>query len=95
MHYDMQDTSSRHQVHSDWYVAELPIGYVKVDHRALKVPGKATPVDQMIFSDGIRLSFTVFIEPLNKGMRPKTGRMGSRFYQYLRQCDWMVTKLPW
>ncbi len=73
--YEMQDKTAVSHVDSDWIVAELPIGYVKVDHRALVVPGKATPVDQMIFSDGIS-SVSLFIEPLNKGMRPKTGRMG-------------------
>jgi sigma-E factor negative regulatory protein RseB len=73
--YEMQDKTAVNHVDSDWIVAELPVGYVKVDHRALVVPGKATPVDQMIFSDGIS-SVSLFIEPLNKGMRPKTGRMG-------------------
>jgi sigma-E factor negative regulatory protein RseB len=73
--YEMQDKTAVNHVDSDWIIAELPIGYVKVDHRALVVPGKTTPVDQMIFSDGIS-SVSVFIEPLNKGMRPKTGRMG-------------------
>jgi sigma-E factor negative regulatory protein RseB len=72
--YDMQDTSNRHQVHSNWFVTELPIGYAKVDHRALVVPGKTTTVDQMIFSDGIG-SVSVFIEPITKGMRPKMGHM--------------------
>lgn len=72
--YDMQDTSNRNQVHSNWYVADLPIGYAKVDHRALSVPGKSTSVDQMIFSDGIG-SVSVFIEPLTKGMRPKVGHL--------------------
>lgn len=72
--YDMQDVSNRHQIHSNWFVTDLPVGYTKVDHRALVVPGKATTVDQMIFSDGIG-SVSVFIEPLTKGMRPKTGHM--------------------
>ncbi len=72
--YDTQDVAALGQVHSNWFVADLPIGYVKVDHRALVVSGKATPVDQMIFSDGIA-SVSVFIEPLTKGMRPKMGHM--------------------
>lgn len=73
--YEMQDKTAVNHVTTDWIVAELPIGYVKVDHRALAVPGKATPVDQMIFSDGIG-SVSVFIEPLIKGTRPKMGQMG-------------------
>jgi sigma-E factor negative regulatory protein RseB len=72
--YEMQDKTEVNHVTSDWIVAELPIGYVKVDHRALVVPGKATPVDQMIFSDGIG-SVSLFIEPVTKGMRPKMGQM--------------------
>lgn len=72
--YEMQDKTLVNQVSSDWIVAELPIGYIKVDHRALVVPGKAAPVDQMIFSDGIG-SVSLFIEPLTKGVRPKMGHM--------------------
>lgn len=72
--YEMQDKTAVNHVVSDWIVAELPIGYVKVNHRALAVPGKATPVDQMIFSDGIG-SVSLFIEPITKGMRPKMGEM--------------------
>ena len=73
--YEMQDKTAVNHVVSDWIVAELPIGYVKVEHRALAVLGKTTPVDQMIFSDGIG-SVSVFIEPLIKGTRPKMGQMG-------------------
>lgn len=72
--YEMQDKTAVNHVDSDWIVAELPIGYVKVDHRALTVPGKLAPVDQMIFSDGIG-SVSLFIEPMTKGMRPKMGQM--------------------
>jgi sigma-E factor negative regulatory protein RseB len=72
--YEMQDKTAVNHVTSDWIVAELPIGYVKVDHRALVVSGKTTPVDQMIFSDGIG-SVSLFIEPVTKGMRPKMGQM--------------------
>ena len=72
--YEMHDKTAVNHVDSDWIVAELPIGYLKVDHRAIAVPGKAIPVDQMIFSDGIG-SVSVFIEPLIKGTRPKMGQM--------------------
>ena len=72
--YVMQDTTAVSHVESNWIVTELPAGYSKVDHIALAVPGKAAPVDQMIFSDGIA-SVSLFIEPLTKGMRPKMGHM--------------------
>jgi sigma-E factor negative regulatory protein RseB len=72
--YEMEDTTAVSQTDSNWIVAELPAGYVKVEHRLLVVPGKTTPVDQMIFSDGIA-SVSLFIEPVTKGMRPKMGHM--------------------
>ena len=72
--YVMEDATAVNHVESNWIVTELPAGYSKVDHIALTVPGKAAPVDQMIFSDGIA-SVSLFIEPLTKGMRPKMGHM--------------------
>lgn len=72
--YVTRDDTQINHVNSNWTVADLPVGYTKIDHRALVVPGKPAPVDQMIFSDGIG-SVSVFIEPLSKGMRPKTGHM--------------------
>lgn len=72
--YVMEDKTTVNHVDSDWIVAELPAGYVKVDHRTLAVAGKSVPVDQMIFSDGIG-SVSLFIEPTVKGVRPKMGHM--------------------
>ena len=61
-------------VDTNWIVAELPTGYMKVDHVVLNLSGKTAPVDQMIFSDGIA-SVSLFIEPISKAIRPKTGHM--------------------
>jgi sigma-E factor negative regulatory protein RseB len=72
--YEMEDTTAVSQTDSSWIVAELPAGYVKIEHRLLVVPGKTAPVDQMIFSDGIA-SVSLFIEPVTKGVRPKMGHM--------------------
>ncbi len=72
--YMTEDSTAVNHVNTDWIVTELPTGYVKVDHIMLTVPGKAAPVDQIIFSDGIA-SVSVFIEPLTKGMHPKMGHM--------------------
>ena len=72
--YVTEDISSINHVNTNWIVAELPTGYVKVDHVTLNLPGKTGPVDQMIFSDGIA-SVSLFIEPIAKGVRPKVGRM--------------------
>jgi sigma-E factor negative regulatory protein RseB len=72
--YEMEDATAASPIDSSWIVAELPAGYVKVEHRSLVVPGKTAPVDQMIFSDGIA-SVSLFIEPVTKGMHPKMGHM--------------------
>ena len=72
--YVMEDKTNINHVNTDWIIAELPAGYVKVDHRSLAVHGKTVPVNQMIFSDGIG-SVSLFIEPLAKGVRPKMGHM--------------------
>lgn len=70
--YVMEDAASLNRVHTNWIVAELPPGYIKVDHIELMVNGKASPINQMIFSDGIA-SVSLFIEPIVKGTRTKTG----------------------
>ncbi len=70
--YVMEDATSPNRVHTNWIVAELPPGYIKVDHIELMVNGKNSPINQMIFSDGIA-SVSLFIEPIIKGMRTKTG----------------------
>jgi sigma-E factor negative regulatory protein RseB len=57
-----------------WKVAQLPPGYVKVDQVMRTLPGKVTPVNQLIFSDGIA-SVSLFIELLEKGVPPKTGHL--------------------
>ena len=72
--YVMEDATTVNRISNDWIVTELPVGYAKVDHRALVVSGKSAPVDQIIFSDGIA-SVSLFIEPLSKGKRPKMGHM--------------------
>ena len=70
--YEMEDVALINRVHTDWIVAELPPGFFKVDHIEFVPSGKLKPVNQMIFSDGIA-SVSLFIEPMMKGKRPKTG----------------------
>ena len=55
-----------------WTLAELPAGYHKIDQIKCIVPGKKNPVTHIIFSDGLA-SVSLFIEPLTKGVRSKTG----------------------
>ena len=57
---------------NSWTLTELPAGYRKIDQTKCMVPGKKRPVTHIIFSDGLA-SVSLFIEPLTKGVRPKTG----------------------
>lgn len=72
--YEMQDTTDLTKVTNDWVVAELPVGYRKINHVKRVSADKKTVVDQMIFSDGIA-SVSIFIEPMTEGKRPKKGHM--------------------
>ena len=69
---DQDAPAKMNSAEMDWDVAQLPAGYRKVDQVKQVVQGKAFPVTQMIFSDGLA-SISVFIEPLAKGVRPKVG----------------------
>lgn len=55
-----------------WTLTDLPAGFRKIDQLKRRVRGKKTPVNQIIFSDGLA-SVSLFIEPLAKGARPKMG----------------------
>lgn len=59
-------------VKTNWVVTHLPPGYKKIDHIEMNVPDKKMPVNQMIYSDGLA-SVSIFIETLEKGVRPKMG----------------------
>ena len=58
----------------EWTLKDLPQGYRKVDQTQRMVHGKLTPVTHVIFSDGLA-SVSLFIEPVMKGVKPKTGHM--------------------
>jgi sigma-E factor negative regulatory protein RseB len=76
--YVMEESPQVGHVTDNWVIANLPPGYRKIDHILISVPGKKSPVNQLIFSDGIA-SVSLFIEPILKGSRPKMGHkvMGS------------------
>jgi sigma-E factor negative regulatory protein RseB len=76
--YVMEESPQVGHVTDNWVIANLPPGYRKIDHILISVPGKKSPINQLIFSDGIA-SVSLFIEPMLKGMRPKMGHkvMGS------------------
>lgn len=69
---DAAPTASLAPENDKWSLAQLPSGYRKIDQGMCPVPGKTAPVNQIIFSDGLA-SVSLFIEPLTKGMRAKTG----------------------
>jgi sigma-E factor negative regulatory protein RseB len=56
-----------------WRLKGLPEGFVKVDQMMRAVKGKTWPVTHLIFSDGLA-SVSLFIEPLENGIKPRTGR---------------------
>ena len=60
------------RVDNDLIVTNLPAGYQQIDH--IQRTKGSNKVDQLVFSDGIG-SVSVFIEPMTKGKRPKTGNM--------------------
>lgn len=76
--YVMEDKTDVNHVDESPVVASLPPGYKKIDHIELHVPGKAAPVQQMIFSDGLA-SVSVFVELMVRGSAPREGvkSMGS------------------
>ncbi|HSI29418.1 MAG: MucB/RseB C-terminal domain-containing protein [Methylophilus sp.] len=76
--YVMDDTTDLTHVENNLVIANLPAGYKKVDQIRLHVPGRAVPVQQLIFSDGLA-SVSLFVEPVIKGMQPRIGKknMGS------------------
>jgi len=59
---------------AEWVIKDLPTGYRKVDQIKRMVHGKPVPVTHVIFSDGLA-SVSLFIEPVIKGTKPKTGHM--------------------
>ncbi len=73
--YVMEDvnTVADKQDSAHWRLNALPEGYVKVDQMLRKVRGKSVPVNHIIFSDGLA-SVSLFIEPLEQGIKPRAGR---------------------
>lgn len=76
-------TQSSHADGGNWQIAVLPPGYRKIDQIEIKVPNKndlskTVTVNQLVYSDGLA-AVSLFIEPVAKGVRPKTGHtsMGS------------------
>jgi sigma-E factor negative regulatory protein RseB len=73
--YVMEDvnTIATKQDTAHWRLKALPDGFVKVDQMMRAVKGKTSPVTHLIFSDGLA-SVSLFIEPLENGIKPRTGR---------------------
>lgn len=55
-----------------WTIGQLPPGFRKTEQVKRMFPGKAFPVDHMVFWDGMA-SISLFIEPMPRGVVPKVG----------------------
>jgi sigma-E factor negative regulatory protein RseB len=74
--YVMEDegdkTIADNAANANWIIKDLPAGYRKVDQMKRMVHGRLQPITHVVFSDGLA-SVSLFIEPLIKGARPKSG----------------------
>ncbi len=71
---DAQPRDEARTVDTGWTVEKLPRGFRKVTEIKRSFPGRAEPVSQLIFTDGIA-SMSVFIEP--KGSPARTAEASS------------------
>lgn len=55
-----------------WTVTSLPVGFRKLEQSTHTMPGKSVPITHIIYSDGLA-AVSLFVEPINKGIRPKIG----------------------
>jgi sigma-E factor negative regulatory protein RseB len=53
-----------------WVIGQLPKGFHKTEQVLRQIPGKASPVMQLVFFDGMA-SISLFIEALDKKIPPK------------------------
>jgi sigma-E factor negative regulatory protein RseB len=60
------------EMNDGWVVGQLPPGFRKTEQVRRAVPGKAFPVNHLVFWDGLA-SVSMFIEPVVPGMAPKIG----------------------
>ncbi len=57
---------------TDWRVTQLPPGFAKVMEARRMLPGKKTPVIQLVYSDGLA-TVSLFIEPYANLVNPMRG----------------------
>lgn len=77
-----------------WQVAQLPPGFHEVSKMQRRMPGKKTPVEHQVYSDGLA-SVSVFIEPASDSMpfRPGLSQRGG-IHVFVRQLgDRIITVL--
>lgn len=65
-HADAMEGEAGESVPSRWHAATLPPGFVQEHTRHLQLNGNSTPVEQMVFSDGLA-SVSAFIEERQAG----------------------------
>lgn len=72
---DAQPREEARGAQTGWTVTSLPPGFQKVNELKRTLPGRASPVSQIVYSDGAA-TVSVFVEP-NNGPTPRTAEASS------------------
>ncbi|MGZ5045931.1 MAG: MucB/RseB C-terminal domain-containing protein [Usitatibacter sp.] len=72
---DAQPREEARGAQTGWTVTNPPAGFLKVNELKRTLPGRAAPVSQIVYSDGVA-SLSVFVEP-NAGPTPRTAEGSS------------------
>jgi sigma-E factor negative regulatory protein RseB len=77
-----------------WIVGSFPAGFRKIMETKRKLPGRATAVSHIVYSDGLA-AISIFIEPLGANTLPVHGvsRQGAINIYSLPVANYMVTVL--
>ena len=77
-----------------WVVNRFPVGFRKILETKRTLPGRATPVSHIVYSDGLA-AISIFIEPLGPNTRPVRGfsHQGAINIYTRALADHMVTVL--
>jgi sigma-E factor negative regulatory protein RseB len=59
-------------VSHSWTMAELPLGFIKIDQMKIMAHHNSQPMTQVLFSDGL-VAVSVFIEAVNEKVAPRIG----------------------
>lgn len=71
-HWDNSSLATGPSVDLGWRIKPQPQGFKKIMETTRTLPGKTSPVGQIVFSDGL-VAVSVFIEPLHANVKPVQG----------------------